>query len=497
MCQCVQVYFNGGITPLTATPNGDTSYGLPIFQFSDGLFGNWIILYDGEAQQWYIYISDADGNIIGENIFSLFDPISTAECPIGTTWSDYLGSNPEYPFFSVLTTNCGEPCDCIDITVVTEDNPPETISLTADQTINGRNAYTVNVSFLPFALVLYYRPDTSPLPTPAPYWALAVDGDLDSIVAILPIADECPQGTFEEWDGLGTFDVQTEAKKCECKKLEDRIFRKYPAVKLPQTAEERRGVKDCCCSFRVFGNAGGDSWTNDQTSAWIKGDNSSVFTFKLTKNGNATGYQPTVQVLPNDSNTQYVTVNWGVVLNSEGAGCYKIEIQYNVAGITGSLIWGVYELEQFTVERARKTARLRAIFNGRHEAEGIDFTGSNVVSDLRFFGYIGNRQPNTEINNLLYENREVKRTINENLNQYTLETEPTDECVTKPLIDVFLLSGNELFISDYNAHNHSYKYQDTPVILEESPEVEYYQWSRKAKVTATFSDKFKNQRTRY
>ena len=120
MCQCVQIYFNGGTIPFTATPNGDTSYGVPVFQFSDGLFGNWIIQYDGEAQNWYIWISDAEGNITGENIFSLFQPIGEAECPIGTTWSGYLGSNPEYPFFSVLTTNCGEPRDCLDITVLTD-----------------------------------------------------------------------------------------------------------------------------------------------------------------------------------------------------------------------------------------------------------------------------------------------------------------------------------------------------------------------------------------
>jgi hypothetical protein len=496
MCQCLEIVLNGNPeNTFVATPNGNTAYGQPVYQFTDGLFSTWIIQYDGEAQNWYVWIADENGNITGANIFSLFQAITEVGCPLGNYF--FTGSAPEeYPITELFAKSCGEPCECLDITVSTEDNPPETISLTANGTINGYNSYTFSVSFLPFPVVLYYLP-TPIFPISVPSWVLAIDGDLESIFAGLPSYSECPEGTIEQWEALGTFTVETTAKECECKKLEDRIFKKYPAVKLPQTAEENRGLKDCCCSFRVFGNTGGESWTNDQTSAWIKGDGASIFTFKLTKNGEATSYQPTVNVLPNDIDTQYITVNWGVVLNSDGAGCYKIEIQYNVAGITGSLIWGVYELEQFTINRARKTARLRAIFNGRHEAENIDFTGSNVVSDLRFYGYIGDRQPNTQITNLIYGNREVKRTINENLNQYTLTTEPTDECVTKPLIDIFLLSGNELFISDYNAHNHSYKYQDTPVILEESPEVEYYEFSRKAKVTVVLSDKFKNQRTRY
>jgi hypothetical protein len=60
-----------------------------------------------------------------------------------------------------------------------------------------------------------------------------------------------------------------------------------------------------------------------------------------------------------------------------------------------------------------------------------------------------------------------------------------------------LLSENELFISDYNAHNHSYRYQDLPVIVTESPEIEYYDFSREAKLTCIVGDKFKNKRSYY
>ena len=91
----------------------------------------------------------------------------------------------------------------------------------------------------------------------------------------------------------------------------------------------------------------------------------------------------------------------------------------------------------------------------------------------------------------------MKRVIRENLNSYEIITDPVDECFTRPMIDLYLLSENQLFISDYNAHNHSYRYQDVPVILEESPQIDYYDFSRKAKITAVVTDKTKNKRTYY
>ena len=89
----------------------------------------------------------------------------------------------------------------------------------------------------------------------------------------------------------------------------------------------------------------------------------------------------------------------------------------------------------------------------------------------------------------------MKRVLRENLNQYEILTDPLDECQLLPLIDVYLLSENELFISDYNAHNFTYNYKDLPVILEESAEIEYYDFSRKASLKAVVGDKFKNKRT--
>jgi hypothetical protein len=149
------------------------------------------------------------------------------------------------------------------------------------------------------------------------------------------------------------------------------------------------------------------------------------------------------------------------------------------------------------VNNAKGTARIRAVFNGRQEAEQINFTGADVVSDIRFSGFIGKRQPNMEIDNIIYGNREMKRVIRENLYSYEIGTDPLQECFIRPMIETYLLSENQLYISDYNVGNHSYRYTDLAVIVQESPEIEYYDFSRLAKLTCKVSDKFKTQRTYY
>lgn len=315
---------------------------------------------------------------------------------------------------------------------------------------------------------------------------------------------ECPpygtpgDGTWEVVNPINFSDLGlSECTFDNCQ--EDRTQKRYDSIKLPQAfVEDDRGIKDCCCKYLVLGDASGESWKTDKTSAWIKtSDPSDTYTFELYKDGVLASYTPTEYEFPNETNAYYTTIEWKDVLALDGAGCFELKIAYSIAGVSGSFTWGKYTLRPYSIQNALKTARIRAKFNSIQEIEGINFTGANVESTFRFYGYIGYRKPNMETDNIIYNNREMKSVIRENLNSYEICTEPTDECITKPLIELFLLSENELYISDYNAHNHSYRYQDIPVIVEESPEVEYYDLSRKAKVTCIVSDKFKNKRTYY
>ena len=389
-------------------------------------------------------------------------------------------------------------CDCIRISI-TIDFETTSYDLSYVGTYEGRNYWEFifggNTYYVYWDSTFnsWILGDALGISDPAEFWAI-MDGDIP-----------CPINEYGTWEVIpmhpyGNADIFTEEIECPARcGNEDRIFKEYPAIKLPSDfVEPDRGLEDCCCKYLVLASASGNSWENDITSAWIllSGSGDSV-TFKLIKNGNLTTYTPTPVQFPNEPTAFYTTINWNDVLQSDGQGCYTLQIAYDISGIIGVLNWGIYDLRPYTIENALSTARIRAVFNGKQEFEDIDFTNADVVSDIRFNGYIGNRQPNMQLDNIIYNNREMKRVIRENLYNYDIITDPLDECYIKPMVETYLLSENQLFISDYNAHNHSYLYNDLPVIVEESPEIEYYDFSRKAKLTCKVSDKFKNSRTYY
>ncbi len=280
---------------------------------------------------------------------------------------------------------------------------------------------------------------------------------------------------------------------------EERIYRKFESILLPtlHCIEEERGFFRCCTPELVLASSTDvASAKNDKTSAWIKlSDVADTVTFTLKKDGVATTYTPIANNIVRENFGKYTTIDWRSVLASDGIGCYTLELDYVISGLTGSITWGTFNLKEYSVKTSEHTARLRAYFNSYQEIEQIDFTDTNVESTFRFFGYIGNRQPNTEIDNLIYNNREMKKVIRENLNEYEILSDPICKEFTSKLVDLYLLSENELFISDYNAFNHDYCIKDKPVIVKESPEIQYFEYARDAVVTCKVEDKFKNKRS--
>ena len=283
--------------------------------------------------------------------------------------------------------------------------------------------------------------------------------------------------------------------------LQERIKKFYASIQLPFVFEEEdRGFFRCCKPVLVLGDSSGDTWKNDVNSAWIKiSDPADTFEFILEKDGvPVVFYNLTVNEFPNEENAFYTTIFWNDVLNTEGIGCYTLKVGYNISGIIGAFTWGIYKLLPYSIDNALNTARVRVKFNLKQEIEGLNFTGANVEDSLRFCGFIGDRQPNTEIDNLIYQNRAVKTVVRENLNSYIITTDPSSDEIISILTDLYLLSENELFISDYNAHNHSYKFNDLPAIVEESPELDYLdRFQRQAILTCTVGDRKKNKRTYY
>ena len=456
MCDCLNITFQLADSPTTQTiqvnANG-TFGGFNTYEFTfDGI--TYSIWNDGS---WEV---SRDG-VGGVDLVTFWE--SSPECPTASMpqWVD------EGYFDTFITAPCSY-CTCVKVEWTTESG---TQYLTA-------NVAGVNDGFYYYSFV--YLTDTYYISysTLDVCWYLTQDSIGGTQFARLVLDTPCPISS--DWEVFGDYTIVTNS--CACSPREDRIFRQYEVVKLPDTfVEQNRGLKDCCCSYYVLGSPDQETWKKDQTSAWIKlSDLGDTHTFTLYKNG-----QPTTYVCPNysfvnEANAFYTTIEWSDVLESDGVGCYTLKVEFVISGITGDFTWGKYDLKPYTIQNALKTARIKAIFNGYHEVDQIDFTASNVESTHRFFGYIGNRQPNTEIDNIIYDNREMKRVIRENLNDYEIITEPSDECIIRPMVELYLLSENQLFISDYNAHNHSYRYLDIPVIVSESAQIEYKDLSLKA-----------------
>lgn len=481
MCDCLQLTYHVIEDPnepttiqlgISGTLNGYNYYE---FTIGDTTFYIW---HNG-VEDWYV--STTLGSLPAVTGIKVNeDPCPIAEMPVWTPGST----------FDVFTTSdcTDEGCKCLKISI--QENRSEPIySITVNSGIsyNGKNTYSWSIGANNYSLFF-----------DGTKWLITNDGiGGTGILAILNTPLNCPTSGDIFWE-LTPFIFSLETKSCGCVKREDRYAEFFGSVKLPSTFEEQnRGLKDCCCKQMVLASEEGESWKNDITSAWIKlSSGLDNFTFELLKEGQSTNYVPQPVQFVNDL-AYYTTIEWKDVLASDGIGCYTLIINYQISGISGQLVWGEYQLKRYSIQTALKTARVKAIFNGYHEVEGIDFTASNVVSTHRFFGFIGERQPNMAIDNLIYNNREVKRNIRENLFDYNITTDPEDECIIAPLVELYLLSENELFISDYNAHNHSYRYLDLPVIVAESPAIEYKDFSRKAVLTCKVGDKFKNKRTFY
>lgn len=379
-------------------------------------------------------------------------------------------------------------CNCITIEFGQSPNTNLSFQVEAAGTYNGQNYWT----FVYYGTTYYLWSDAGNTT-----WYISVILGTLPAVSELKAGGACPIAPSGTWITVGGY-TQTTACTGDCGE-EDRMFFEYKSIKLPKICtDENRGFEECCCEELVLAKSTSNTWENDKTSAWMKlSDPADTVTFDLYKDGALTTYIPSSVQFPNESNAYYTTIDWNDVLVSDGIGCYELKISYDISGIQGLITWGKYRLLPFTIQNAIATARIRAQFDGYHEIEQIDFTDSGVESTYRFNGFIGNRQPNTEIDNIIYNNREMKRVIRENLNEYEILVDPALKCVTKPLVDLYLLSENNLYISDYNAHNHDYCINDLPVIVSQSPELTYYDFARKASLKCVVADKFKNKRTYY
>lgn len=242
-----------------------------------------------------------------------------------------------------------------------------------------------------------------------------------------------------------------------------------------------------------------DSHKNDFTGVFIKkGNLIDLVSFSIQRcDGTIVSNQGVNGVFPNDSLTVGYIYDWNLILNSHGVGKYNILVDFTIAGLTGNYIMGSYELKKYTRENAKDSVRIYSEFNSYYQKESIDFTGSNFKDTVRFNGFFGNREPETEINNLIDKGRKVLKVTRENLNKYTLITDPINVCMSTQLLDKHFLNEDIMKITDYNRFNHDFNIYDKEVVLIDTPTVEYIDNDRKAKITVLFGDRTLQDKSYY
>lgn len=279
--------------------------------------------------------------------------------------------------------------------------------------------------------------------------------------------------------------------------------------KLSQKRNERSdetptsvGVKECCDTILVLSTLSGSlKWQNDVTSCWAKkqGDIDIVIFELYNENDVLSNYQPSQIQCTKDLLAFYATINWQDVLNNplDGVGCYRLMVTTIFDGVTIKFEWGHYDLKIYSPENAVNSVRIRSVFNQYNKIQDIDFTESEVEDTIRFRGFFGNRQPNMVIDNLIYQGRIEKNVQRENLNTYELLTDPLNTWYIANLLDLHLLSETSIYITDHNEFNSTYGYKDIPLIVKDSPEVEYREYSRLASIKCKFTDKRKDSLSKY
>jgi len=499
-CCCLEIqYINsdtgvGHIVPLVAQEDSYNGKCVYLFEHDDGTIFYW--WWQPAEQLWVMspIIGDQSNNIATWKV--------DVNCPATEGDPEIVGIPSNAYISDMLTRECLETCDCILLGILNHGEDPYSENISASGIIfNNRPTYAFIYNSVVY--YLWFRADSTLVNSGQ--WVIS--GAVGSLAPFLaettpsPTKDiGCPIDLIFTTKIVGLA-ITVEEGVCVCIPIEERIFSEYDSIQLPQVfMEEDRGFFKCCETQLVLASTTStDTWKNDITSAWVKlSDPSDSATILLTKDGQPTSYPISIITFPNEPNAIYRTIYWRDVLSSDGEGCYKIEIAYTIGGMTGNFTWGTYDLKEYSIERALGTARIRVFLNLKQAIEDINFTNSMVEDTIRFYGFIGDRQPNMEIDNLIYQDRTVRTVVRENLDTYTIKTDPYTNETLKRLTDLYLLSENDMFISDYNAFNNSYEIQDVPVTVQESPEIDYLdQFQRKAVLTCVVGDKTKNKRTFY
>jgi surface protein len=177
-----------------------------------------------------------------------------------------------------------------------------------------------------------------------------------------------------------------------------------------------------------------------------------------------------VVTMPKQPNATGFIIDWRTNLIAYGPGCYRVKVTWDIQGITGFYYAGNFELMPYSLTASEGTVQLIVNYDDKVLQDGINYTGSGFYTGLRFKGFFGNEQINSEHRNLLKANNVRQKVRNFSAPSYDLVTRPLTRCFTRPLKRM-LLNASDIWVSDYNAWNHEiYRYFN--VILSDAEGVE-------------------------
>src|SRR5574343_554414 len=235
-----------------------------------------------------------------------------------------------------------------------------------------------------------------------------------------------------------------------------------------------------------------NTWEYDHSSAWQKlYDGTDTVEFKLynEKNQLAT-YQPEPLPFIVDINSRYCTVHWNDVFESDGDGCYRLELVVTIAGVVTTFDWAKYRLEKFDTFTHHRSTRIRSVINGYRYNENLVFRSTQISDCVRVENSIfGNYQPNSAVENLVLGGGKVVQVNAKSTPSYSLncdKTSPMD--LIKYIAEIHLISANECYISNFNS-NSPETYLDVPVVFTGECKIDYAEGLKNVGFEAKFEDR--------
>jgi len=289
--------------------------------------------------------------------------------------------------------------------------------------------------------------------------------------------------------------------------FEERTLGYATMVKVPKDAPPDRGFNECCVVGKVFGDLSDTaSYKNDFTSVFYQRQTpADTVTYEII--GASTGTTVLVDVthgtlydfdpLHTNPDLSYFKVEWRKILSTIGEDTYKIRKVTTIAGVVFNVdteMW--FKLESFSINRANGTVRLDCKQDGTLERINTNFKDSDFETGVRVVGFFGNAEDKWTQDNLVYSSKKGQpyfegQITMENDPEYKYQATYLPECMAKELREV-ILWGNELFASDYNKNNHSYRYEVFPVVLSDAQGNEYNAKGRGLTMNLTFKERSKD-----